>query len=361
LQRKKKKKQMNYTNKTQEAVQLLKQLVAIPSLSREEAAAADLIQQYLQAKGYEPIRTGNNVWSKCKKFNESLPTILLDAHIDTVKPVTGWIHDPFIPEETTDGTIYGLGTNDDGASLVSMMQAFFLIDEMDGISNYNLIFSASCEEEISGKNGIESIIPILPPISFAVVGEPTNMQPAIAEKGLMVIDVTTKGVSGHAARNEGVNAIYKAIEDIRWIETHQFAKTSKLLGPVKATVTIIQAGTQHNVIPDRCQFTIDVRSNECYTNQEIFDEIANNLQGTAVARSFRLNSSSIALTHTFVQKAINLGLTPFGSPTLSNQALMPFPSIKIGPGDSSRSHTADEFIRIEEIAQAIKLYYSLLS
>ena len=352
---------MNYTDKTHEAVQLLKQLVATPSLSREEEEAADLIQQYLQTKGYEPVRKGNNVWSKCKAFNESLPTILLDAHIDTVKPVAGWTHDPFIPEETTDGVIYGLGTNDDGASLVSMMQAFFLIDEMGGNSSYNLIFLASCEEEVSGKNGIESIIPILPPIYFAIVGEPTNMQPAIAEKGLMVIDVTTEGVSGHAARNEGVNAIYKAIEDIRWIETHQFSKSSELLGPVKTTVTIIQAGTQHNVIPDHCQFTIDVRSNECYTNQEIFDEIANNLQGKAVARSFRLNSSSINPTHPFVQKAINFGLTPFGSPTLSNQALMPFPSIKIGPGNSARSHTADEYIKIEEITQAINLYYRLLS
>ena len=352
---------MNYTDKTHEAVQLLKQLVATPSLSREEAAATDLIQQYLETKGYEPVRTGNNVWSKCKTFNESLPTILLDAHIDTVKPVAGWTHDPFTPEETTNGVIYGLGTNDDGASLVSMMQAFFLIDEMGGNPCYNFIFLASCEEEVSGKNGIESVIPLLPPISFAVVGEPTDMQPAIAEKGLMVIDVTTEGVSGHAARNEGVNAIYKAIEDIRWIETHHFSKSSELLGPVKTTVTIIQAGTQHNVIPDRCQFTIDVRSNECYTNQEIFDEIVKNLQGKAVARSFRLNSSSINRTHPFVQKAISFGLTPFGSPTLSNQALMPFPSIKIGPGKSSRSHTADEYIKIEEITQAIKLYYRLLS
>ena len=352
---------MNYTNKTLEAVQLLKQLVATPSVSREEAAAADLIQQYLQMKGYEPVRTGNNVWVKCKYFNESLPTILLDTHIDTVKPVSGWTHDPFVPQETADGTIFGLGTNDDGASLVSMIQAFISIDEMGGNPDFNFIFSASCEEEVSGKNGIESVIPLLPPISFAVVGEPTGMQPAIAEKGLMVIDVTTEGIAGHAARNEGVNAIYKALDDISWIKNHQFAKTSDLLGPVKTTVTIIQAGTQHNVIPDRCQFTIDVRSNECYTNQEIFDEIAENLQGKAVARSFRLNSSSIKPTHPFVQKAISLGLTPFGSPTLSNQALMPFPSVKIGPGDSSRSHTADEFIKIDEIAQAIELLPQLLN
>ena len=352
---------MNYTDKTLEAVHLLKQMVAIPSFSREEEKVADLIFQFMKAKGYQPTRTGNNIWTKCKNYDEALPTILLDAHLDTVKPVSGWTHEPFSPEETNEGVLYGLGTNDDGASLVTLMQAFFAIDEMGGNPHYNLIFLASAEEEVSGRNGIESVLPLLPPISFAIVGEPTGMQPAIAEKGLMVVDVTVQGVAGHAARNEGVNAIYKAIEDIRWIETHHFAKSSELLGPVKTSVTIIQAGTQHNVIPDHCQFTIDVRSNECYTNKEIFDEIAKNLQGTAVARSFRLNSSSINPTHPFVQKTISLGLTPFGSPTLSNQALMPFPSIKIGPGYSSRSHTADEFIKIEEIAKAIQLYFSLLS
>ena len=351
---------MIYSDKTQEAVQLLKQMVAIPSFSREEGEVADLIQQFLEAKGYQPIRTGNNVWTKAHSYDKSLPTILLDAHLDTVKPVSGWTHEPFAAEESADGIIYGLGTNDDGASLVSLMQVFFAIDKMVRKTQYNLIFSASCEEEVSGKNGIESILPLLPPIDFAIVGEPTNMQLAIAEKGLMVIDVTEKGVAGHAARNEGVNAIYKAVGDIQWIHNHQFAKTSNLLGPVKATVTVINAGTQHNVIPDHCQFTIDVRSNECYTNQELFDEIAGNLQGTAVARSFRLNSSSIDPAHPFIQKAISLGLKPFGSPTLSNQALLPFPSVKIGPGDSSRSHTADEFIKIAEIEQAILLYIQLL-
>lgn len=351
---------MNYTDKTLEAVQLLKQMVAIPSFSREEEKVADLMLQFLQAKGYHPTRTGNNIWTKCKSFDDARPTILLDAHLDTVKPVSGWTHDPFTPYETAEGILYGLGTNDDGASLVALMQAFFVIDEMEGNHQYNLIFSASCEEEVSGKNGIESILPLLPPIEFAIVGEPTNMQPAIAEKGLMVIDVTAHGVAGHAARNEGVNAIDKAIEDIKRVEGHQFERVSKLLGPVKATVTIIHAGTQHNVIPDSCQFTIDVRSNECYTNQELFDEIAQNIQGTADARSFRLNSSRIEPEHPIVKKAIGLGLEPFGSPTLSNQALLPFPSVKIGPGDSSRSHTADEYIKIAEIEQAIKLYILLL-
>lgn len=351
---------MNYTDKTHEAVHLLKQMVAIPSFSREEEKVADLIFQFMKAKGYQPTRMGNNNWTKCKHFDETLPTILLDAHLDTVKPVSGWTHEPFSPEETNEGVLYGLGTNDDGASLVSLMQAFFAIDEMGGNPHYNLIFSASAEEEVSGRNGIESVLPLLPPISFAIVGEPTGMQPAIAEKGLMVVDVTVQGIAGHAARNEGVNAIYKAIEDIQWIKNHQFERASSLLGPVKATVTIIHAGTQHNVIPDSCQFTIDVRSNECYTNQELFDEIAPYLKGTAVARSFRLNSSSIDPEHPIVKKAIGLGLKPFGSPTLSNQALLPFPSVKIGPGDSARSHTADEYIKIAEIEYAIKLYIQLL-
>lgn len=351
---------MNYTDKTHEAVQLLKQMVTIPSFSREEGKVADLILQFMQAKGYQPTRTGNNIWTKCKCFNEALPTVLLDAHLDTVKPVSGWTHDPFSPEETDSGILYGLGTNDDGASLVSLMQAFFTIDEMGGNPQYNLILSASSEEEVSGKNGIESILSLLPPISFAIVGEPTNMQPAIAEKGLMVIDVNVQGVAGHAARNEGVNAIYKAIEDIQWIENHQFERVSPLLGPVKTTVTIIHAGTQHNVVPDNCQFTIDVRSNECYTNQELFDEIAHHVKGTAVARSFRLNSSYIDSEHPFIAKTIALGLKPFGSPTLSNQALLPFPSVKIGPGESARSHTADEYIKIDEIEQAIRLYVQLL-
>jgi len=347
---------MTLSSHTTEAIQLLKQMVKLPSFSREENQVADLIEATLRSKGFRPQRQGNNVWAYASCFNPSQPVILLDAHIDTVRPVAGWSHDPFVAEEVADGRIFGLGTNDDGGSVVSLLSVFTQL-----YHQVNCIFLASAEEEVSGKNGIESVLPLLPPIDYAIVGEPTGMQPAIAEKGLMVIDVTEEGVAGHAARNEGVNAIYKAMSDIQWIESHQYNKVSPLLGPVKATVTIINAGTQHNVIPDRCQFTIDVRSNECYTNEELFAEISSHLQGKAAVRSFRLNSSHIGVSHPIVQRALSLGLQPFGSPTLSNQALLPFPSVKIGPGNSARSHTADEYICIDEIEQAIQLYISLLT
>ena len=350
---------------TSEAVQLLKQLISTPSVSRNETEAADILQHYMTGKGLSPQRHGNNVWSVCTDFDCNKPTILLNAHIDTVKPVAGWTHDPFTPELADDGdTLYGLGTNDDGASLVSLLQTYTILTSPNSpISQqaYNLIFLASCEEEVSGKGGIESVLPLLPKIDLGIVGEPTGMQPAIAEKGLMVIDATANGKAGHAARNEGENAILKAMDDIRWISTHQFPKQTDLLGPVKMSVTIVNAGTQHNVIPDKCVFTIDVRSNECYTNEEIFTEIERNIQSTPVARSFRLSSSRIPADHPFVQRCQQSGLVPFGSPTLSDQALMRFPSVKIGPGQSSRSHTADEYIRISEIDEAITIYTNLLN
>lgn len=357
---------MNYIDKAGEAVDLLKQLVSIPSFSREEGRVADFIESYLQAKGLKPQRNGNNVWVFSHNFDFSRPAILLDAHLDTVRPVSGWTCDPFTPELTSDGRLYGLGTNDDGASLVSLLMVFLQLNQgikdkaNQDVSTTQYVFLASCEEEVSGKDGIESVLPLLPSISFAIVGEPTGMQPAIAEKGLMVIDVEETGRAGHAARNEGVNAIYKAVEDIQWICQHQFEHVSALLGAVKATVTIINAGSQHNVIPDKCHFTIDVRSNECYTNQQLFKEIASHLQGDCCARSFRLGSSGISPDHPIVRRAVSLGLHPFGSPTLSNQALLPFPSVKIGPGDSARSHTADEYIFVSEIEEGIKIYMQLL-
>ena len=352
---------MKYKENTLEAVELLKQIVAIPSLSRNEINVANLIEDFLKSKGCIPNRKGNNVWVVSEGFDDNKSTILLDAHIDTVKPVNGWTHDPFTPEETADGIIYGLGTNDDGGSLVSLMQVF-LIDKITRSeqTDYNLIFLASCEEEVSGQNGIECVIPELPQIDFCVVGEPTGMQPAIAEKGLMVIDAVAHGKAGHAARNEGINAIYKAIDDINWVRNYKFDKQTEFLGPVKMTVTIVGAGSLHNVIPDGCKFTIDVRSNECYSNQEILDVITQNLTSDVKARSTRLNSSRIDIDHPFVARAIAMGLKPFGSPTLSNQALMSFPSVKIGPGDSARSHTADEFIKVSEIDDAIDKYCQLL-
>ena len=336
---------------THEAIELLKQLIATPSISRDESQAADVLQDFLQQRGFHPRRHGNNVWCFSPHFDDSQPAVLLNAHIDTVRPVAGWQHDPFTPSLEGD-RLYGLGSNDCGGGLVSLLSVFRAVDG-------NFIFLASCEEEVSGKNGIESILPLLPPIDFAIVGEPTGMQPAIAEKGLMVIDATAHGKAGHAARNEGDNAIYRAMEDILWLRDWQFPKQSDLLGPVKQTVTIVNAGTQHNVVPDQCTFTIDVRSNECYTNEEIFRFFQSHLRAELKARSFRLAPSHIPMEHPFVQACIREGLKPFGSPTLSDQALMPFPSLKLGPGESSRSHTADEYIKISEITDAISLYLRL--
>ncbi|MDR0865652.1 MAG: M20 family metallo-hydrolase [Candidatus Symbiothrix sp.] len=340
------------------AVDLLKQLISIPSFSREETAAADLLENYLIKEHFHPYRKGNNLRLLSSRWNENRPTLLLNSHIDTVKPVSGWTKDPFFPLEE-DGKLYGLGSNDAGASLVSLLHTFFILTEKE--QPYNLIFLASCEEEIAGKGGVESVLPELPPVSLAVVGEPTGMQPAIAERGLMVLDGVVRGKSGHAARNEGENAIYKALPVIDWFKNLRFPLESDLLGPVKTTVTLIQAGTQHNVIPDSCHFTVDVRNNGLYTNEQLFEEIAAHCGCEINARSFRLNSSHISRDNALVRRAESLGLKPFGSPTLSDQALMPFPSLKIGPGNSARSHTADEFIRLTEIREGIALYVQLLN
>lgn len=340
-----------------EATELLSKLIAIPSISREEERAADQVQQYLEEQGMTTGRKGNNVWCLSPDFSLKKPTLLLNSHIDTVKPVSGWIRDPFLPC-IENGKLYGLGSNDAGASVVSLMQAFLQLCRTT--QTYNLIFLASCEEEISGKEGIESVLPLLPQINFAIVGEPTEMQPAIAEKGLMVLDVTSHGKSGHAARNEGINAIYLAMKDIAWFRDYQFEKVSPLLGPVKMSVTMVNAGTQHNVVPDKCDFVVDIRSNECYSNQELYDIICQHITSDVKARSFRLSSSHVEITHPLVQRIVALGRQPFGSPTLSDQALMPFPSLKLGPGKSSRSHAADEFIYLSEIEEAIGLYLEVL-
>lgn len=341
-----------------EAIDLLKGMISRPSFSREETAVADYLQKCWSDAGHHVFRKGNNLWIIAPGFDFAKPTLLLNSHIDTVKPAAGWQKDPFLPEETEDDRLYGLGSNDAGASVVSLYEAFTILSAK--AQPYNLIFLASCEEEVSGKNGIESVLPELPPIRFAVVGEPTGMRPAIAEKGLMVLDCVATGKAGHAARNEGVNAIYKAIEAINWFSTYQFPEKSDLLGPVKMTVTIIKAGTQHNVVPDRCEFTVDIRSNEFYSNERLFELIKEQVGCEIKARSFRLNSSRTEPEHPFVQRCLMLGKEPFGSPTLSDQALMRFPSVKIGPGDSARSHSADEFIRGPEIRDAITTYVRLL-
>ncbi len=348
---------MNYKHYTDEAVSLLRQLIAIPSVSRDEGKAADAMETYMERCGLEPHREANNVWSIDPEYDERRKTILLNAHIDTVKPVSSWSRDPFEPVEEG-GKLYGLGSNDCGGGLVSLLQAFRILTQRR--RDYNLIYLASAEEEVSGKDGISRALPLLPHIDAAIVGEPTGLQPAIAEKGLMVIDATARGRSGHAARNEGVNAIYEALDDLVWLRDYRFEKVSPLLGEVKMSVTVIQAGTQHNVIPDTCKFIIDVRTNELYRNEEVFAIISDHVESELKARSFRLGSSGIPVSHPLVARCTAMGMTPFGSPTLSDQALMPFPSMKLGPGMSERSHSANEFIYIEEIEKAIETYVRLL-
>ena len=345
------------THYTSEAITLLSSLISIPSVSRDEEKVADFLQNYIEESGIMTGRSGNNIWCISPMFDTRKPTILLNSHIDTVKPVNGWRKHPFTAK-MENGKLYGLGSNDAGASVVSLFQVYRYLSATE--QAYNLIFLASCEEEVSGKNGIESVLSLLPPITLGIVGEPTEMHPAIAEKGLMVLDVNAYGKAGHAARNEGENAIYKALDDIQWFRNHRFEKESPLLGPVKMSVTQVNAGTQHNVIPDLCSFVVDIRCNECYSNEELYQEIVANVKSEVKARSFRLNSSHIETEHPLIKRAVELGRVPFGSPTLSDQALMKFPSIKIGPGKSSRSHTADEYILVTEIEEAIRIYIELL-
>ena len=340
-----------------DAIDLLKGMISIPSFSREEKDVADFLQAQWGKAGHPVNRQGNNLWIQ-PAVDVSKPTLLLNSHIDTVRPVAGWTRDAFSPDSSEDDLLYGLGSNDAGASVVSLYEVFTLLSQRE--QPYNLIYLASAEEEVSGKNGIESVLPVLPEISFAVVGEPTGMQPAIAGKGLMVLDCTVTGKAGHAARDEGVNAITLAIGDIEWFNRYQFPEQSDLLGPVRMSVTQVQAGTQHNVIPDRCTFVVDIRSNEFYTNEELLQQIKENVRCEVVPRSTRLHSSCTPVDHPFVQRAVMLGKQPFGSPTMSDQALMPFTSVKIGPGDSARSHSADEYIRLSEIREAIETYIKLL-
>ena len=342
---------------TNDAVELLKKLIATPSVSRNEKDAADIMEQTIRSYGFEPQREANNIWVIDPHFDESKPTLLLNAHIDTVKPVDSWQRHPYA--STIEGDLlYGLGSNDCGGGLCSLLQIFRMLTEKP--QSYNLIYLASAEEEVSGKDGISRALPLLPKIDLAIVGEPTGMNPAVAEKGLMVLDVIAHGKSGHAARNEGVNAIYEALDDMRWIRNYKFEKVSEFLGPTKMTLTVVNAGTQHNVIPDKCTMLVDIRTNEFYDNEEVYHFICQHLKSEVKAHSFRLKSSRIDPEHPLIKKCVAMGMKPFGSPTLSDQALMPFPSFKLGPGESSRSHSADEFIRISEIADAIAKYKELL-
>lgn len=344
---------------TKESIQLLQSLITIPSFSKEEDKTADEIIRFLDKALIPWQRKGNNIWCYNKLFDPSKPTILLNSHHDTVKPNPGYKRDPF-SATMEDGKLYGLGSNDAGGCLVSLLSTFRYFYNDDNLK-YNLCFAATAEEEISGKNGIESILSELGNLDFAIVGEPTLMQLAIAERGLMVLDCESTGKAGHAARNEGENAIYKAMEDINWFRTFRFPKESTLFGPISMNVTIIEAGSQHNVVPASCKFTVDVRVTDAYRNEEVLLIIQDHISAKVQARSTRLKPSSIAPSHPIVQAGLALGRHTYGSPTTSDQALLDIPSLKMGPGDSARSHMADEYIYINEIEEGIDLYIQLLN
>ncbi|PIQ21004.1 MAG: acetylornithine deacetylase [Cytophagales bacterium CG18_big_fil_WC_8_21_14_2_50_42_9] len=343
----------------EEALNLLKDLIALPSFSKEEDKTAARIQTFFAKHDILAERQGNNVWVLNQYYNPALPTILLNSHHDTVKPNPGWTKDPFAPEIAAD-KLYGLGSNDASGCLVSLMATFLYFYPQQNLA-YNIIMAATAEEEISGLNGLEQILPQLGPLEFAVVGEPTNMHLAVAEKGLMVLDCEARGLAGHAAREEGVNAIYKAIRDIEWFQTFQFPKVSEYLGPVKMSVTIINAGSQHNVVPETCRFTVDVRVTDVYTHEEVLEIVKQHISSAVKPRSMRLRSSRINIESPIVQAGLALGRQPYGSPTSSDQALLQIPSLKIGPGDSARSHTADEFIYLSELKEGISIYIQMLA
>ena len=344
----------------QEAVALLKALIATPSFSREEDQTASLIGKFFGARDIAASRVGNNIFALNKHFDENKPTILLNSHHDTVKPNAQYTRDPF-DAAIEDGKLYGLGSNDAGGCLVSLIAAFLYFHDRQDMK-YNIILAATAEEEISGSGGVEYTLPYLPKIDCAIVGEPTQMQMAVAERGLMVLDCVSEGKAGHAARNEGENAIYKAIKDMEWFRTYQFSKVSDLLGPSRMSVTVIETENKaHNVVPPVCRFVVDTRINELYTFDEVLGIIKENVQCTVTPRSFRLRSSAISLDHPLVRSGLALGRTYYGSPTTSDKALMPFPALKMGPGDSARSHAANEYIFVNELEEGIALYIRLLN
>ncbi|WP_428235476.1 M20 family metallo-hydrolase [Gracilimonas sp.] len=347
----------NIQELTEEAIELLKQLISIQSYSGQENQTADLLYGILLDFGFDPHRKGNNIWSWSTEIDPQKPTVMLNSHHDTVKATSKWTKDPFTPT-LEDGRLYGLGSNDAGGPLVSLLATFVFLSQKE--QPYNLIFLASAEEETSGKNGVPIVLPELPNIDFAVVGEPTSMNLAIAERGLIVLDCVSHGQSGHAARNEGENALYKAMKDIDWFRSYQFEKVSEVLGAINMTVTMIEAGSQHNVVPDECRFVVDVRPNEFYTNEEVVLLIRKHVDCEVTPRSTNLNASGVESGHPVIQRAKELGLKTYGSKTMSDQVHMPFDSVKIGPGDTRRSHTADEYIKLEEIRNGINTYITLL-
>jgi len=343
---------------SQQAIGLLQQLIRIPSFSREEDKTADAIQEFMQQRGITMHRKLNNLWAWNKHFDPKKPTILLNSHHDTVKPNSGYTRDPY-DAQIEDGKLYGLGSNDAGGCLVSLITVFLYFYDKSNLK-YNFCLATTAEEEISGANGLELIIPELGELDFGIVGEPTQMQLAIAEKGLMVLDCTALGKAGHAAREEGENAIYKALPDIEWFRNYRFPKESEVFGPVKMSVTIINAGSQHNVVPASCVFTVDVRVTDAYRNEEVLEIIRQHVSCDVKPRSIRLKPSKIDRDHPIVKAGVALGRTTYGSPTTSDQSLLDIQSIKVGPGDSARSHTADEFVYVDEIKEGIGLYIKML-
>ena len=340
-----------------EAIALLQDLISTPSLSKNEDATAQLIYDWLDRKKLNPKRLNNNIYCKTGSNDTKAKVILLNSHHDTVKPGEGWKTDPFAP--TLEGDrLTGLGSNDAGGAAVSLISTFAYLSTLE--LPYRLILAITAEEEISGTNGVRSLLPVFGNIDLGIVGEPTEMLPAIAERGLIVLDCIARGETAHAAYDKGENALYKAIDDIRFFQNHPFTKESQLLGKTKMTVTQIESGTQHNVIPDQCHFVVDVRTNELYNNLEIIEEVKRHIKSEITPRSYHLNSSRIDQDHPIVKRWIEMGRIPFGSPTLSDQSVMNFPTIKIGPGKSTRSHTPNEFIYLSEIKEAIILYIRTL-
>ena len=341
-----------------EAVENLQRLINTPSVSGDELVVSQIIEEYLQKYGIEVRRVKNNIYAKNKYFDEHKPTLLLNSHLDTVKPNAGWTRDPF-KAAVEDGKLYGLGSNDAGAPLVSLLAAFIYLYPMENMT-HNVIFSAVAEEENSGKNGMRLLLSQLDDISLAIVGEPTGMQMAIAEKGLIVLRCQAKGISGHAARDTGENALYKAMDDILWFRDFKFEKESAVLGTLKMSVTMINAGTQHNVIPDHCDFTVDIRTTDVYGNEEVLAKIKENIKSDFGKPSLSLNPSGIAKDHALVRIAKDSGIELFGSPTMSDQTFISAPSVKMGPGMSERSHTSDEYVYLNEIEHGIQTYIYLL-
>ena len=337
-------------------ITLLQRMIQTPSISGQEDAVCTLLEQWMAAEGIAVHRVGNNLWAEC---GEGPETVLLNAHIDTVKPAASYTRNP-LGGECDGKTIYGLGANDCGGCVIAMLAVFMELMQQP-VADKRIVLTLTAEEENSGRRGIELVLPEIGKIDYAIVGEPTSLQMAVAERGLMVLDCEAKGKAGHAAREEGVNALYIALDDIQTLRNYEFEKISPFLGKVKMTTTMIEAGTQHNVVPDRCKFVVDIRSNGLYSNEEIHALLQPMIQSTLTPRSTRLNATSTPIETAIVQSAKALGIPLYGSPTLSNMALLSCPKVKFGPGDSARSHTADEYIHIHEIEQAIKLLKLLMS